>query len=589
MHLGIDYNSKMTRSRGRSSTYNKRPANLDRHTCDMALNIVARKVEVAKANNSGVVKYKTITDIVESMKPTIPWLTKAMLRNHINKMKRDAARTPPDEDDTAAANGGGKSSSTLSSLTLDIDAVTAGGTSTTTMGGTREDNDGGRPKGSSANSKRDLKQRERLAVSYAARQYQEALKKKRKQDGSATRLMHGTLAIIIEKAKTLYNLENSTINPSTIRSRCKRNNINPVVSQGTSSPMAVVEPYLIAVILQLAQMRSPMNASMGLHLANSMIQGTDIAKAIMAKRAKRKKQQAMNLQEQPSSLSSTLTSTDHSSTSGSTAAVSDTTNNGQYKQGEEQPEGETVMLLGSGHWTGFMRRHQHIIRSKRAEKFEAKQAEWCAYENLLEMYDHIYEAMVDHGIASKCDTKVKLDKGGEIVKHSDEAFGLPMQYIIQRPDKLLFVDEVGSNTCTTKDGHVGGEKFLCQANARPQVKALTKDSHFTVLGFTAASGEPVMCAIIFSAKEMCESWVLGLNASAPWVGDDNNIRANTGGLDKQHPQGPVCYFNGKTIPTFCCCSKNGSITLERLVSMLRFIDNPRRFRSIRWHPSLSPS
>jgi hypothetical protein len=101
-------------------------------------------------------------------------------------------------------------------------------------------------------------------------------------------------------------------------------------------------------------MRSPINATMGLHLANSMIQGTDIAKAIMAKRALRKKQQAMNLQEQPSSLSSTLTSTDHSSTSGSTAAVSDTTNNGQYKQGEEQPEGETVMLLGSGYWKGFM-------------------------------------------------------------------------------------------------------------------------------------------------------------------------------------------------------------------------------------------
>jgi hypothetical protein len=108
------------------------------------------------------------------------------------------------------------------------------------MGGTREDNDGGRPKGSSANSKRDVKQRERLAVSCAARQYQEALKKKRKQDGSATQLMHGTLATIIEKAKTLYNLENSTINPSTIRSRCKRNDINPVVLQGTSSPMAVV-------------------------------------------------------------------------------------------------------------------------------------------------------------------------------------------------------------------------------------------------------------------------------------------------------------------------------------------------------------
>ena len=65
-----------------------------------------------------------------------------------------------------------------------------------------------------------------------------------------------------------------------------------------------------------------------------------------------------------------------------------------------------------------MRRHQHIIQSKRSVKFEAKQAVWYTYENFSEMYDHIYEAMVEHGIATKCDTKVKLDKQGEIVEHS---------------------------------------------------------------------------------------------------------------------------------------------------------------------------
>ena len=51
------------------------------------------------------------------------------------------------------------------------------------------------------------------------------------------------------------------------------------------------------------------------------------------------------------------------------------------------------------------------------------------------------------------------------------------------------------------------------------MKAGTKDSHFTVLGFTAATGEPVMCAIIFAAKHLCESWVLGFNAAAEWIGD----------------------------------------------------------------------
>jgi hypothetical protein len=161
------------------------------------------------------------------------------------------------------------------------------------------------------------------------------------------------------------------------------------------------------------------------------------------------------------------------------------------------------------------------------------------------------------------------------------------QYLIQRPNKLLFVDEVESNTCTTKDRHVGGEKFLCQADATPQIKAATKDSHFTVLGFTAATGKPVMCAVIFSAKEMCTSWVLGFNASAPWVGNNNDRKANTGGINKQYPQGPVCHFNGKTVPTFCCCSENGSITSELLVEMLQAIDKIGVFnRSNGIHPFL---
>jgi hypothetical protein len=174
----------------RPSTYKKRPANLDRYTCDMALNIVARKVEVEKANNGGVLKYKAMTDIVNSMKPTLPWLTKGMLRSHINKLNKEKMKTrdaprPPDEqvvDVPANDNGRCESTSILSALTPDD----------TGAGSTSVDNVGGRPKGSSAESKRDLKQRERLATLAATKEYQEELKKKRKQDGSAARLMHGS-------------------------------------------------------------------------------------------------------------------------------------------------------------------------------------------------------------------------------------------------------------------------------------------------------------------------------------------------------------------------------------------------------------
>ncbi|KAI2497276.1 hypothetical protein MHU86_17240 [Fragilaria crotonensis] len=53
-------------------------------------------------------------------------------------------------------------------------------------------------------------------------------------------------------------------------------------------------------------------------------------------------------------------------------------------------------------------------------------------------------------------------------------------------------------------------------------------------GFTAATGEPVMCAIIFEAMKMCPSWVLGLNASAPWIGEkkirDKTLEASTSNI-----------------------------------------------------------
>jgi hypothetical protein len=62
----------------------------------------------------------------------------------------------------------------------------------------------------------------------------------------------------------------------------------------------------------------------------------------------------------------------------------------------------------------------------------------------------------------------------------------------------LFVDEVSSNTSQAKDGNVGVEKFPCISGGRPQILASTKDAHFTVLGFTAANGNPVLCAKTFA-------------------------------------------------------------------------------------------
>jgi len=190
------------------------------------------------------------------------------------------------------------------------------------------------------------------------------------------------------------------------------------------------------------------------------------------------------------------------------------------------------------------------------------------------MYEEVYAEMVAGGIAAKLDTPIWLDKTGQIVESEEEAFGMKTQYILTHPQKLLIVDEVRSNTSQAKDGNCGGEKYLVPNELRPQIKAACKDTHFTMLGFTAASSEPVMCAVIFATKELDPTWVLGLDPFSPWVSSDDNdnqIKQNMG-KGKIHPLGPECEFMGKTIPTFCCCSESGSIMAELLTQMLMTID-----------------
>jgi hypothetical protein len=61
-----------------------------------------------------------------------------------------------------------------------------------------------------------------------------------------------------------------------------------------------------------------------------------------------------------------------------------------------------------------------------------------------------------------------------------------------------------------------------------EVTAATSDIHFTVLGFTAGTGEPVMCAIIFAAGEIKQELQLGVTIWAPLVEGDNSLCGNYG-------------------------------------------------------------
>jgi len=55
-----------------------------------------------------------------------------------------------------------------------------------------------------------------------------------------------------------------------------------------------------------------------------------------------------------------------------------------------------------------------------------------------------------------------------------------------------------------------------------------KDTHFTILGFTAATGEPGMCAIIFAGEELKLMMVQGLEPFVTWEGNELGIKRKTG-------------------------------------------------------------
>jgi hypothetical protein len=76
------------------------------------------------------------------------------------------------------------------------------------------------------------------------------------------------------------------------------------------------------------------------------------------------------------------------------------------------------------------------------------------------MYKTIYEAMVLCGVAVKFDKEKMWDINVNEVFDKALMYGFPSQYKLIKPERCVFVDEVGCNTNQTDDGNVGGELFI---------------------------------------------------------------------------------------------------------------------------------
>jgi hypothetical protein len=132
------------------------------------------------------------------------------------------------------------------------------------------------------------------------------------------------------------------------------------------------------------------------------------------------------------------------------------------------------------------------------------------------MYDLVYEEMVKSGVAAYTNEPLYFDRDGNELSSdkADEVFGLPTNIKLVHPNYLLFVDEVGSNTDMKKDKQQGKQRVIAEKGCQGTRSAITSDLHYTVMGFTAATGEPVMCCVIFQSnneESIPSSWVSGID------------------------------------------------------------------------------
>ena len=252
---------------------------------------------------------------------------------------------------------------------------------------------------------------------------------------------------------------------------------------------------------------------------------------------------------------------------------------GKKKHLKESEIDEDGPTLGQKYWLNFMKRHPQL-KSKNALRFDSLRDDWCTVSNIAQMYDQVCEAMVRSNVAIKLDDAVWLNKENNIVQSKEEAFGRQTQYYITHPDYLVFVDEVGDNTSQRNDGNAGGEKFIVDKDKRAVKKSSYQDSHFTVLGFTLATGEPLCCAIVYSSQVEDVDVAIRMGIQ-PWCEINGegvaDLEANSNGVEKFFPFGPTCFYKGRKIPCFIGSSENGSITSNLLTSMLAFIDENAKF------------
>jgi hypothetical protein len=227
-----------------------------------------------QTNEDGRIKHGVVKEVLQLHKSSCPWLTRDVINSALQRRKK-----LPDTNATQTT------FSSLSTLTPADDAspISQVGCHVAPEGGASLQpanccvSAPGRPKGTTEAAKRAHKEKIHRVKCEISVEWQAKVEADR---ANGCKKAKGLQKLVDEKLLE-HDLRGETISLSTIRSRVARNQADTIKPGGLESPMAEVEPKLLAVLIQLARMRDPQNCTQALELANSMIAGTETAAKVL--------------------------------------------------------------------------------------------------------------------------------------------------------------------------------------------------------------------------------------------------------------------------------------------------------------------
>ena len=193
------------------------------------------------------------------------------------------------------------------------------------------------------------------------------------------------ITTVLEESGLKVDAPSFTIAKDTVRSRVKAQTDLTKSSCGIAIPMATVEPLLVELFLQKAQMGQPLGIREGICFANSIIEGTVHEEAMVYLKTRLKIRES------------------------------------------------DVSTLGSKYWRKFRRRNEDILESGSGETQASARREWSTHLNFTKLYDLVYDRMEEARILEALDEPVWMNHEGEIFMSSEEALEMKVTHQVKHP------------------------------------------------------------------------------------------------------------------------------------------------------------